>query len=517
VSTSAAPPAATAGRSRETARGVVPAVDHQPVTAGRAYRVLLVDDDPVALLTWDRVLCRAGMAVTTAAGSEEALSLVAAGDFDVVVTDIQMPGLSGLELLDRLLRGIPDLPVVVVTSAVGVDSTLDVLRSRAAGFLRKPLDHADLVRTVTLLAQIRGNPDARSVGDWQESTSHPMPGPPSAAAQCEVAAAQCEVAVAECEVAAAQWEVPWSRRGGRPHPPRTRSGAGHQPGLQLQLDLEQGQRLEGLSQLAGGVAHDINNLLSDIVSHLDLVQDEVGAERAETGATRWEPVQADIAHIRTTLDRAAGLARHLLAFARREPAAAASEPQPLISPVPTLVSPVPTLVSPMPTLFSPMPTLMPPTPSSPPAGPRARSTPAPGADAPTPATRAATVGGSDGRGATVLVVDAEPGLCDATSRLLVRAGYRVLTAGSGPDALAVAAQHPTPVDLLLTDMNMPTMAGSEVASRFRALHPGAGVVVMSGYAEHADDPGGRPRELVLGKPFTRAALLDAVSAALRHH
>jgi len=422
--------------------------DGSPVTGDRPYRVLLVDDDPVALLTWDRVLRRAGMAVTTAAGSEEALSLVATGDFDVVVTDIQMPGLSGLELLDRLLRGIPDLPVVVVTSAVGVDSTLDVRRCGAAGFLRKPLDHADLVRTVTLLAQIRCTPQARSSGVDAGPTSLAPVADPSVEAWSERAPDRADDA---------------------PRPLRDRSAAPRHPaGLHLQLRLEQGQRLEGLSQLAGGVAHDINNLLSEIVSHLDLVQDEVGAEHAETGAARWEPVQADIAHIRATLDRAAGLAQHLLTFARREPAAAASEP----------VSPGNS--------------------ASPLAGP-------------------SPTGGPERPGATVLVVDDEPGLREVTSRLLVRAGYRVLTAGSGQDALAVAARHPAPVDLLLTDMNMPAMAGSEVASRFRALHPGAGVVVMSGYAEHADDRTAGRGELVLGKPFTRAALLDAVAGALPTH
>lgn len=132
--------------------GTVSSVAGDGPTAPR-LRVLVIDDDPDAVLVMQHILGRLGaMAVTTVTGPAAALSLLAAGTFDVVVTDVQMPGMTGLELLHLLKRTAPHLPVIVVTSQVGVDSAIQVLRSRAAAFLFKPLDPRMLLRTVTEVA-----------------------------------------------------------------------------------------------------------------------------------------------------------------------------------------------------------------------------------------------------------------------------------------------------------------------------------------------------------------------------
>jgi len=113
-------------------------------------RALVIDDDPVVLLATRHVLVHRGsMDVTTATGPWEALKLVETAGFDVVVTDVQMPQMTGLELLDRLQLILPGLPVVVVTADVGVDNALQVVRSRASGFLFKPLDPDRLVQMVS--------------------------------------------------------------------------------------------------------------------------------------------------------------------------------------------------------------------------------------------------------------------------------------------------------------------------------------------------------------------------------
>lgn len=112
-------------------------------------RALVIDDDPVALLVTRRVLeHRGSMTVTTATGPHAALDLLGTAAFDVVVTDVQMPEMSGLELLDQLRLLRPGLPVVIVTADMRVDNALEVIRSRAAAFLFKPLDPDKLVRTV---------------------------------------------------------------------------------------------------------------------------------------------------------------------------------------------------------------------------------------------------------------------------------------------------------------------------------------------------------------------------------
>lgn len=103
------------------------------------HKVLVVDDDPVVGKSFNRVLSQKGYVVVTAANAQEALSKVQEGEYDVVFTDIKMPGMSGIELAERLKIERPWTPVVIVT---GFGSTSNQDRARAAGvssFLQKPL------------------------------------------------------------------------------------------------------------------------------------------------------------------------------------------------------------------------------------------------------------------------------------------------------------------------------------------------------------------------------------------
>ena len=102
-------------------------------------KVLVVDDDPVVGRSFDRVLSGKGYAVITAGNAQEALSKLDAEDYDVVYTDIKMPGMSGLEMAEQVRKTRPWLPVVIVT---GYGSPDNEARAEAAGvsaFLRKPL------------------------------------------------------------------------------------------------------------------------------------------------------------------------------------------------------------------------------------------------------------------------------------------------------------------------------------------------------------------------------------------
>ena len=102
-------------------------------------KVLVVDDDPVVGKSFDRVLSAKGYAVITAGNAQEALNKLDAEDYDVVFTDIKMPGMSGLEMAEQVRQRRPWLPVVIVT---GYGSPGNEARAEAAGvsgFLRKPL------------------------------------------------------------------------------------------------------------------------------------------------------------------------------------------------------------------------------------------------------------------------------------------------------------------------------------------------------------------------------------------
>ncbi|MCK9387890.1 MAG: response regulator [Sulfuritalea sp.] len=103
------------------------------------HKVLVVDDDPVVSKSFNRVLSQKGYVVVSAANAQEALNKVQEGEYDVVFTDIKMPGMSGIELAERLKVERPWTPVVIVT---GFGSTSNQARAEAAGvssFLQKPL------------------------------------------------------------------------------------------------------------------------------------------------------------------------------------------------------------------------------------------------------------------------------------------------------------------------------------------------------------------------------------------
>ena len=102
-------------------------------------KVLVVDDDPVVGKSFDRVLSEKGYAVITARDGQEALSKIAAEDYDVVFTDIKMPGMNGLEVAERVKAKRPWIPVVIIT---GYGTAPNEARAEAAGvsdFLHKPL------------------------------------------------------------------------------------------------------------------------------------------------------------------------------------------------------------------------------------------------------------------------------------------------------------------------------------------------------------------------------------------
>ena len=102
-------------------------------------KVLVVDDDPVVGKSFNRVLSDKGYIVVTAEDGFDALMKLQAEKYDVVFTDIKMPGMDGLEVAERVKASQPWTPVVIVT---GFGTAANEERARAAGvsdFLRKPL------------------------------------------------------------------------------------------------------------------------------------------------------------------------------------------------------------------------------------------------------------------------------------------------------------------------------------------------------------------------------------------
>jgi nitrogen-specific signal transduction histidine kinase/ActR/RegA family two-component response regulator len=133
----------------------------------------------------------------------------------------------------------------------------------------------------------------------------------------------------------------------------------------------------------------------------------------------------------------------------------------------------------------------------------------------TDARRVRTLVPAGGR-ETVLVVEDDPAVCVVTRRVLERAGYRVLTAENGLEALKVAERLDGPLDIVVSDMTMPGMGGIELGQELRRRRPGLRVLYLSGYTENQANFAGseQPGNDFLGKPFTASALLTHVRRLL---
>jgi PAS domain S-box-containing protein len=389
----------------------------------------------------------------------------------------------------------------------------------------------------------------------------------------------------------------------------------------LQVRLDRARRMESLGQLAGGVAHDFNNILAVILNYASFVEDEIANAEAAPGGGHWTAAHRDIVEVRNAAERATLLTRQLLAFARRD----VSRPQvvdlakvlgelesmlkrtlgervslvirpdmcaPAVRIDPTQLEQV--LLNLVVNARDAMPS----------GGQLVIATSRLDADEsyangrpdvragvrylslrvsdtgtgippdvvdrifePFFSTKAeakgtglglATVygvvtqaGGSievysdlgrgttftillpaaeaahtevesetaapprPAAGTTVLVVDDDRGVRDVSRRVLLDAGYEVLIANDGDEALAILTTYEGHIHLLLSDMVMPGLQGHELAAAAARLRPTTKVVLMSGYAEPLAggelDPGLR----LLDKPFTRTTLLDAVHDAER--
>ena len=123
------------------------------------------------------------------------------------------------------------------------------------------------------------------------------------------------------------------------------------------------------------------------------------------------------------------------------------------------------------------------------------------------------------KGETVLVVEDEAALREVTKRIFTHNGYQVITAATGPEALAIATEWPGEIHLLVTDVVMPHMLGREVAEKMRAVKPGIEVLFMSGYARPVLASQGRldPNEALVEKPFSETELLALAGQVLNGH
>jgi two-component system response regulator FlrC len=108
--------------------------------------ILVVDDEPAMRLLLSSVLVEEGHDVTAAASGEEALQLIAKRHFHLVLTDLKMPGISGLELLEQVKRDDPGTAVIILTAFGTVEGAVEAMRIGAVHYLLKPLSNPEELR-----------------------------------------------------------------------------------------------------------------------------------------------------------------------------------------------------------------------------------------------------------------------------------------------------------------------------------------------------------------------------------
>jgi CheY-like chemotaxis protein len=128
-----------------------------------------------------------------------------------------------------------------------------------------------------------------------------------------------------------------------------------------------------------------------------------------------------------------------------------------------------------------------------------------------------TSSGRSGGGVTILVVDDEPSLLGLVRTMLLRAGYDVVEASGGAEALRIATRPDASIRLVLADVLMPDMNGYELAEALTPQRPGIKVLYMSGYTDKVllestgRSLGGAP---LLRKPFTQHTLVTRIGELL---
>lgn len=113
-----------------------------------AIRVLVVDDEADFTALFAKRFTKRGMEVATAGGGEEGLAHLAANEVDVVVLDVMMPGMDGIETLKELKKRHPDVEVIMLTGHGSVDSGLKGLSLGAFDYVMKPFQIEDMLERI---------------------------------------------------------------------------------------------------------------------------------------------------------------------------------------------------------------------------------------------------------------------------------------------------------------------------------------------------------------------------------
>ena len=133
-------------------------------------RILVVDDEEVVRLCLDRTLSSENCEVATVPTGNAALELLERRPFDVILLDLRMPGLHGMEVLKTIKQKWPDSEVIIVTGYAAVDSAKEAVALGAYDYLSKPVGPDEVIDAATAAMRhkkwaLRPDPEVRHAGN----------------------------------------------------------------------------------------------------------------------------------------------------------------------------------------------------------------------------------------------------------------------------------------------------------------------------------------------------------------
>ncbi|MCB0337458.1 MAG: UDP-3-O-[3-hydroxymyristoyl] N-acetylglucosamine deacetylase, partial [Bdellovibrionales bacterium] len=137
-------------------------------------RILIVDDEESIRSTLDAVLSDEGYEVVCASSGEEALGMLEQVAPALVLLDIWMPGLDGMETLERMLEVAPDLPVIMISGHATIATAVQATRKGAADFIEKPLDLDSTLRSIHFVLDSHADYEKDSNSKGDPTTTSPV-------------------------------------------------------------------------------------------------------------------------------------------------------------------------------------------------------------------------------------------------------------------------------------------------------------------------------------------------------
>jgi two-component system NtrC family response regulator len=110
--------------------------------------VLIVDDEKNYLVVLEALLGPEGYEILTASSAEDAIYMIQGSDLDLIITDMKMPGMSGMQLLEASKEIKPDLPVIMMTAYGTIEMAVEAMKKRAYDYITKPFQNEELKLTV---------------------------------------------------------------------------------------------------------------------------------------------------------------------------------------------------------------------------------------------------------------------------------------------------------------------------------------------------------------------------------